>query len=364
MSQIILYTIITLVAIGAVAAIVLYFIAQKFKVYEDPRIDQVEEALPAANCGGCGFAGCRNFAEALVKSDTFDDLYCPVGGNEVMAEVASILGREAVEQAPQVAVVRCNGKPEFRPQTNIYDGAMSCAVAHSLYTGEGGCPHGCLACGDCVVVCDFDAIHMNPETGLPEVIDDKCTACGACITACPRDIIELRKKNKKDRKIYVSCINEEKGGVARKNCSVACIGCSKCFKICPHDAITMNNNLAYIDPVKCRLCRKCVAECPTNAILEINFPPPKVKAEPAEVKAGADDSGKRVAGNEGSGKGDNSKDGSGKGDNSRARSISKGKSSDEGGESNSGKNGRKEDSGEVSSGQSSSDGDNEKTQKG
>jgi Na+-translocating ferredoxin:NAD+ oxidoreductase RNF subunit RnfB len=340
MSQIIIYTIITLVAIGAVAAIVLYFIAQKFKVYEDPRIDQVEEALPAANCGGCGFAGCRNFAEALVKAETFDDLYCPVGGNEVMADVASILGREAVEQDAQVAVVRCNGRPEFRPHTNTYDGAVSCAVAHSLYTGEGGCPHGCLGCGDCTVVCDFDAIHMNPETGLPEVIDDNCTACNACVIACPRDIIELRKKNKKDRKIFVSCINEEKGGVARKNCSVACIGCSKCFKVCPHDAITMNNNLAYIDPVKCRLCRKCVPECPTDAILEINFPPPRVKAEPAEVTAGGGDSGKAFTGKGSSGKGDGAKEA--------------------GGQSNSGQS--KPTTGDSDKGDSGS-GDNKKTQK-
>jgi ferredoxin len=123
---------------------------------------------------------------------------------------------------------------------------------------------------------------MNPETGLPEVIDDKCTACGACVKACPRDIIELRKKNPKDRKIFVSCINEEKGGVARKNCKVACIGCGKCVKVCPFDAITMENNLAYIDPVKCRLCRKCVPECPTNAIHEINFPPRRAKTEKKE----------------------------------------------------------------------------------
>jgi len=286
MSQIIIYTILTLVAIGAAAAIILYFVAQRFKVYEDPRIDEVEEALPAANCGGCGFPGCRNFAETLVKSESWDDLFCPVGGNETMSKAAAILGKEAVEQAPRVAVVRCNGTPEFRPRVTEYDGASTCAIAHSLYAGEGGCPHGCLGLADCVVVCDFDAIHMNPETDLPVVVDDKCTACGACVEACPRDIIELRKKNKKDRKIFVSCINEEKGAVAKRNCSVACIGCSKCFKVCQYDAITMENNKAFIDSDKCVLCRKCVAVCPTSAILELNFPPPRKKevVEASEIK--------------------------------------------------------------------------------
>ncbi|MCK5066533.1 MAG: Fe-S cluster domain-containing protein [Bacteroidales bacterium] len=285
MSQIIIYTIITLVAIGSAAAIILYFVAQKFKVYEDPRIDEVEESLPAANCGGCGFPGCRNFAETLVKSDSWEDLFCPVGGNETMARAASILGREAIEQAPRVAVVRCNGTPEFRPRVNQYDGSPTCAIAHSLYAGEGGCPHGCLGLADCVVVCAFDAIHMDPKTDLPVVVDDKCTACGACVEACPRDIIELRKKNKKDRKIFVSCINEEKGAPAKKNCSVACIGCSKCFNVCPYEAITMENNKAFIDSDKCKLCRKCVVVCPTNAILEINFPLRKEKIETAEAEA-------------------------------------------------------------------------------
>ncbi len=286
MSQIILFTVVTLVAIGTAAAIILYFVAQKFKVFEDPRIDEVEEALPAANCGGCGFAGCRNFAEALVKQDSWDGLYCPVGGNETMATAASLLGKEAVEQAPRVAVIRCHGTPEFRPRLNVYDGAATCTIIHNLYIGEGGCPHGCLGEGECVDACDFDAIHMNPVTGLPEVIDDKCTACGACVEACPRDIIELRKKNKKDRKIFVSCINEEKGAVAKKNCSVACIGCAKCFKVCEFDAITMNNNLAFIDSEKCKLCRKCVLECPTGAIHELNFPVRKPKKEePAKAEA-------------------------------------------------------------------------------
>ena len=287
MSSTVLFTIITLSALGLASAVILYFVAQKFKVFEDPRIDEVQEKLPGANCGGCGFAGCRNFAEALVKADSFDGIFCPVGGNSTMADVAAILGRSAQAQDPKVAVVRCNGTPECRPRTNAYDGVKSCDIAHNLYIGEGGCPFGCLGYGECVTACDFDAIHMNPVTGLPEVNDDKCTACNACVKACPRKIIELRKKNPKDRKIFVSCINTEKGAVARKNCQVACIGCGKCVKVCPFEAITMDNNLAYIDPVKCRLCRKCVPECPTNAIIEIGFSPRKEKTTETTETASA-----------------------------------------------------------------------------
>ncbi len=277
MSDIIIYTIITLSAIGVVAALILYFVAQRFKVFEDPRIDLVEDALPAANCGGCGYPGCRNFAEACVKSDDLKGLFCPVGGNKTMAKVASILGIEIEEQDLTVAVVRCAGSYDKRPRINVYDGPASCAIISSLYGGDTGCSYGCFGLGDCVRACDFDAIHMNTEKGLPYVMDDKCTACGACVEACPKNIIELRKRNKKDRKIFVCCINEDKGAVAGKNCEVACIGCGKCGKVCPYDAITLENYLAYIDPYKCRLCRKCVEVCPTNSILEINFPPRKVR---------------------------------------------------------------------------------------
>jgi len=279
MNSLLLFTIITLSALGLVASLILYFVAQKFKVYEDPRIDEVEDVLPSANCGGCGFPGCRNFAEALVKADTLDDLFCPVGGNETMATVAQILGKEAVETEPKVAVLRCSGSFENRPRTNIYDGAKNCTIVHNLYTGDTDCQYGCLGLGECVDACDFDAMYMDESTGLPVIIDAQCVACGACVEACPRDIIELRQRNKKDRKIYVSCINEDKGGLAKKYCAVACIGCTKCFKVCPFEAITMANNLAYIDAELCRLCRKCAPECPTNSILELNFPPRKVKEE-------------------------------------------------------------------------------------
>lgn len=285
-------TMATLSGLGIAAAVVLYFVAQKFKVYEDPRIDEVEETLPAANCGGCGFAGCRNFAEACVKAEDFEGLYCPVGGNDLMADVASILGRNAVAQEPQVAVLMCNGTCDNRPKTNIYDGAATCAIASSVYGGDTGCSFGCLGHGDCVDVCNFDALHIDYETGLPFVTDEKCTACGACVKACPKDLFELRKRNKRDRKIFVSCKNEDKGGIAKKSCSVACIGCSKCFKVCPFEAITMNNNLAYIDGDKCKLCRKCTVECPTNAIIEIGFPPRKEKVEKAAETSKGDSENK------------------------------------------------------------------------
>ncbi len=282
MSDVIIYSVITVSAMGTAAAIILFIVAKKFHVVEDPRIDLVEEELPAANCGGCGMPGCRAFAEALVKTDDISELNCPVSSSEAMAKIAVILGKEIAERPPMVAVVRCNGTPGQRPKTSMYDGALSCTIASSLYTGDTGCPYGCLGMGECVEACKFDAIRMNPETLLPEVRDELCTACNACVIACPRNIIELRKKNKKDRKIYVACINEEKGGIARKSCRAACIGCGKCVKVCPYEAIELDNNLAYIDASKCRLCRKCAPECPTNAILEINFPAKKKKEATAE----------------------------------------------------------------------------------
>ena len=158
-----------------------------------------------------------------------------------MTKVAEILGQTVAKSDPLVAVVRCNGTCEARPRVNTYIGAKSCKIESTLYSGETGCSYGCLGNGDCVAVCDFDAIHMNPETGLPEVDEDKCTACGSCVKACPKMIIELRKKGPKGRRLYVSCVNKDKGGVAR--------------------------------------------ECPTGAIHEVNFPPRK---EPAAKPAPAD----------------------------------------------------------------------------
>lgn len=277
--DLILVAVISLGAIGLISAIVLFVASKKFAVYEDPRIGEVVEVLPQANCGGCGYPGCAGFAEACVKAGSLEGKLCPVGGQPVMARVAAILGLEAASAEPKVAVVRCNGSCEHRPRTTRYDGVSSCAVANATYGGETDCTFGCLGCGDCVDACQFDAIHMNPETGLPEVDENACTACGACVKACPRRIIELRPKGKNNRRVYVSCVNKDKGAQTRKACSVGCIGCGECVKVCPFEAITLENNLAYIDPAKCKLCRKCEAECPQGAILAVNFPPRKPKVE-------------------------------------------------------------------------------------
>jgi Na+-translocating ferredoxin:NAD+ oxidoreductase RNF subunit RnfB len=277
--MILTYTILTLVVLGVVAAVVLYVIAQKFKVWEDPRIDRVEAMLPGANCGGCGFPGCRALAEALVLQDDISSLYCPVGGTETMKNTASFLGKVAPDKEPETAVVRCGGSCEKRARTNSWDGAASCAAITSLYGGETGCTWGCLGKGDCVVVCNFDAIYINGTTGLAEVDEQKCTGCGACVKACPKAVIELRRKGPKGRRVYVNCVNKDKGAISRKACEVSCIACTKCQKVCAFEAITIESNLAYIDPLKCRLCRKCASECPTGAILEPNFPPKKEQTE-------------------------------------------------------------------------------------
>ena len=261
--------VIVLGAVGLIAAVVLFV------------------ASPQANCGGCGYPGCSGFAGACVKAadaGSIEGMLCPVGGQPVMEKVASILGMEAAAATPKVAVVRCNGTCENRPRVVEFDGVRSCRVALMTGTGETACAFGCLGCGDCVNACQFGAIKINPQTGMPEVDENLCTACGACAKACPRKIIELRPKGPKGRRMVVKCVNRDKGVVANKVCKASCIGCGKCVKACPFEAITLANNLAYIDPEKCRLCRKCEEACPKGAIHAVNFPPRKPKTE-AETPA-------------------------------------------------------------------------------
>ena len=303
----ILFALGVLGALGVIGSLVLYWASKKFYVFEDPRVGQVEELLPGANCGGCGFPGCHGMADACVKekdaSNSLGSLLCPVGGADCMAKVAGVLGVEAGAAEPMLAVVRCNGTIACRPKVAQYDGAKSCAVAAATFAGETGCAFGCLGLGDCVKACGFDAIHMNTETGLPEVDEDKCVACGACAKACPKLVLEIRKKSSmksnQPKRVWVSCINKDKGAAARKACASACIGCGKCQKTCKFEAITVEGNVAYIDKDKCKACGMCVSECPTGAIhctpaVQVVVDKLKAKKE-AEKKAAAEAAAKAKA---------------------------------------------------------------------
>lgn len=275
-----LIAVLVLGTIALIASVILFVVSKRFAVDEDPRIGQVSELLPGANCGGCGFPGCSGMSGALVAAadaGSLEGLNCPVGGQKVMEQVADLLGMAIDNAEPMVAVVRCNGSCEHRERIVMYDGLQTCAAINSCSSGETACGYGCLGCGDCVESCQFSAIHLNPETGLPEVDEEKCTSCGACVKACPRHIIELRKKGPKGRRVYVSCMNKDKGAIAKKACSAACIGCGKCVKECKFEAISLANDLSYIDWQKCKMCKKCVAACPTGAISAVNFPVSKAK---------------------------------------------------------------------------------------
>lgn len=291
--NVILIAVIVLGLVGLISAVVLFVASKKFAVYEDPRIGQVGEVLPQANCGGCGYPGCSGFAAACVKaseSGSLSDLNCAPGGQKVMEQVAAILGLQASAAAPKVAVVRCQGTCDARPHGVEFDGAHSCRIQNMTGMGETQCLYGCLGEGDCEHACLFGAITVNPVTRIAEVDESKCTGCGACAKTCPRGIIELRPQGPKGRKVVVLCNNKDKGALATKECKASCIGCGKCVKTCEKfEAITLGTNLAHIDPDKCKMCLKCVEACPRGAIKAFNFPPRKPRTEapaaPAAEKA-------------------------------------------------------------------------------
>ena len=248
--------------LGAALGAILAFASKIFHVEKDERIALVQECLPGANCGGCGQPGCGGAAEAIVKG-TAPVNVCPVGGAEVAAKIAAIMGVEAVEGAKQVAFVACQGCREVAKDKFNYYGAKDCQEAAAVMGGEKACEYGCLGYGSCVKACKFGAIKVN-EKGIAEVDPEKCTGCGACIAACPKGVVKFVTYGKA---VKIACNSKDKGKNVKVNCEVGCISCNACVKNCPFEAITMVNNLPVIDYDKCRECLVCVSKCKPGVIV-------------------------------------------------------------------------------------------------
>ncbi|MFW6035507.1 MAG: RnfABCDGE type electron transport complex subunit B [Halothermotrichaceae bacterium] len=261
MEPVYIYSLVSMGGLGALLAAGLGFASVKFSVEQDERIEQAEEALPGANCGACGYAGCSAFAEAVVAGEAPVD-GCPVGGEKTARLLADIMGLESSSEEKVIAQVLCQGGWKETQRLAEYQGIQSCKAADMVSGGTKSCQYGCLGLGDCAAVCPFDAIVMN-ENGLPEIDPDKCTGCGKCVEECPRNVITLAPMSSKN---HIRCRSYEQGKIVRKICEVGCIGCGICAKVCPVDAITMEDNLAVIDYDKCNNCGLCAEKCPTGAI--------------------------------------------------------------------------------------------------
>ena len=235
----------------------------KLKVWEDPRIDEVTDLLPGTNCGACGQAGCRAFAEALVAGKV-QPATCTVMGPADIDEVAGYLGVEAGEANKRVARLLCAGGSDVAIQQAEYRGLQTCKAAVAVAGGGKGCAWGCLGLADCEIVCDFDAIYMN-AVGLPVVIPEKCTACGDCVEACPLDLFTLMPL---EQKLIVQCKNLLEGEEAEAVCRVACNACGRCAADAAPGLIEMVNGLAVIDYSRNELATPdAIARCPTGAIV-------------------------------------------------------------------------------------------------
>ncbi|MCA1927208.1 MAG: RnfABCDGE type electron transport complex subunit B [Calditerrivibrio sp.] len=256
-----LESVIVLGVAGSIAGAGLLIASKKFSMEKDPKVEKIVEILPSANCGGCGYPGCAALAEALVKGEALITA-CPVGGNVVAEKIANLLGIEFSSSVKKIAKVRCNGTKTNCEEKYIYDGPGDCNSITLLAGGIKKCTYGCVGGGSCVTACKFDAIHIG-EGGIPIVDEEKCTACGMCVKACPRKLIEILPV---DKHFVVTCRSTDKGADAKNFCKVACIACRLCEKNCPSDAITVENNLAYIHADKCTNCGKCEEVCPTKAI--------------------------------------------------------------------------------------------------
>lgn len=256
---------IALIALGSLTlllAVMLIVANKKLYVYEDPRIDQVEDMLPHANCGACGFPGCRPFAEALVSGKALPGK-CSVSSDEGRAAIAKFLGVALGAEEKRVARLACGGGLNVAINRAKYNGIQSCQAASLVSGGGKGCFWGCLGIGDCERVCDFDAITMN-QFGLPVVDVNKCTACGDCVEVCPKDLFSLHPIS---HRLWVNCKNLEQGDDILEECQVACTACGKCAMDAPGNLISMINNLPVVDYSKNHKTQAPIQRCPTGAIV-------------------------------------------------------------------------------------------------
>lgn len=262
-------------AMGLLFGLLLAYAAKKFKIEVDSRIEQIEEALPGANCGACGYAGCTAYARTIVQSGV-PITACTAGGKELSDQIADILGQEPEEDAESVvAHVRCVGDVDTVKKINDYNGVKSCIAVHATTGGNKACAYGCLGYGDCEDACPFDAIHVK-ENGLPKVDRDKCTGCGLCVGACPRIIIELVPKS---AYFIINCVSKEFGPGVSKVCKKGCIGCGICVKVNDSRGIKMDGKLPVVDYKTFKGDKTGAEKCPPKVIgfNEITFEAKKRK---------------------------------------------------------------------------------------
>ncbi len=232
------------------------------RVFEDPRIDEVAGLLPGANCGACGQAGCRAFAEGVVAG-AVKPASCTVMGADDVAALAEFLGIDAGRVTRRVARLLCAGGSDVALQIAEYRGLSRCAAADAVGGGGKACSWGCLGLGDCEDVCEFDAIFMGP-TALPVVVPEHCTACGDCVEACPRDLFQVMPE---DQRLIVQCRSLLEGEEAEALCAVACNGCGRCAADAAPGLIEMLEGLAVIDYAENARARpEAAGRCPTGAI--------------------------------------------------------------------------------------------------
>lgn len=256
------FTAVFVAGTGAIFGLGLAYAAKRFSVKVDPRVDQVLDHVAHAHCGACGYAGCRQYAEAVVSDPNVPPNLCSPGGAASAEAIAHITGKSAGALEPQFARIMCQGSSSKSRRRLKYEGVPDCRAAVLAGGGDKSCAYGCLGYGTCERVCPFNAITMSDD-GLPVVDITKCTGCRKCEQACPKKVIEVLPAS---RMVLVSCHSKDKGGETKKNCDVGCIGCGICVKVCPFDAPSVQNSLSRIDMDKCKVCGLCVSKCPTKAI--------------------------------------------------------------------------------------------------